>query len=267
MAVKRLRHHSPRPPTTSLMRIPSRTFALLALPFLLLLTTFTHQAPEAQQTTVIEVEYRGEMIDADGQPISGVFPLTFQLLETADSAEPVWTEQRFVTVEQGGYRIRLGRATPIPAQYAGQSMTLVIVLGAAGEIARYPFTPTPWSAAPDPLQTARIERITFAELAGRAVRADRALFAQDCRTLSGRTVDAIDRSPDLAERIEELRSQLRDEGGAQIGSDYQYAELVGHPTNGNRYDLVCPAGYVITGARGGAGNLVDGFQLVCTQIQ
>ncbi|MBU6160113.1 MAG: hypothetical protein KGO50_03260 [Myxococcales bacterium] len=249
------------------MHMPHRIFALLVVPSLLLLTTFTQQAPEAQQTTVIEVEYRGEMIDADGHPISGTFPLTFQLFTTPDGTEPVWTEQRFVTVDQGGYRIRLGRATPLPANLAGQAMTLAIVLGSSGEIARYPFTPAPWSAAPDPLQTARIERITFAELAGRAVRADRALFAQDCRTLGGRTIDQLDRSPDLAERIEELRTQLRDEGGAQIGSDYQYAEIVGHATNGNRYDVVCPAGYVITGARGGAGNLVDGLQMVCTQIQ
>ena len=249
------------------MRISYRIVAMLALPAALLLTTLSHQSPEAQQTTVIEVEYRGEMIDADGHPISGVFPLTFQLFATPDATEAVWTEQRFVTVDQGGYRIRLGRATPMPALHAGQAMTLAIVLGSAGEIARYPFTPTPWAAAPDPLETAQIERITFAELAGRAVRADRALFARDCLTLGGRTVDEIDRSTDLAERIEELRTQLRDEGGAQVGSDYQYAEIVGHATNGNRYDVVCPAGYVITGARGGAGNLVDGVQMVCTQIQ
>jgi hypothetical protein len=249
------------------MRTLHRNVASLALSALLLVTSLPHQAPEAQQTTVMEVEYRGEMIDPDGHPISGVFPLTFQLFSTPDGTEPVWTEQRFVTVDQGGYRIRLGRANPLPSLHAGQPMTLAIVLGATGEIARYPFTPTPWEPAADPLQTAQIERITFAELAGRAVRADRAGFARDCRTLGGRTVDQLDRSTDLAERIEELRTQLRDEGGAQVGTDYQYAEVVGHATNGNRYDIVCPAGYVITGARGGAGNLVDGFQLVCTQIQ
>jgi hypothetical protein len=220
----------------------------------------------AQDPTSIESVYRGEMVDPDGVPLSGTFPLTFTLFDSPDGQTPLWTETRFVTVFNGGYELHLGRATPMAPTLAGQSLTIAITLGSLGEITRAPYTPVAWAPPVDPLDTANVERITFADLAGRAIRADRAQFARDCRTLGGRDVTQIDRSADMMGRIEDVRDELREGAGAQVGEDRQYVDRFGGP-NGNRYEHNCPPGYVITGARGGAGNVVDGIQFVCSQIQ
>jgi hypothetical protein len=239
--------------------------ALLLMLAALLLTTAPRTVQAQQAASSFQTAYRGELIDADGMPLSGILPLRFELLDESTGA-PFWQEMRWVTVHQGRYDLRLGRTMGIPADRLGQSATLRVLLGEQGEITRQRLLLRAWEPAADPATLPRFERHTFADLAGRALRAERASFARGCRTLTGRTPAQIDRSPDLAGRIEELRRQLREEAGAQIRPDHVPSGPAGG-TEGARYERICPAGYAATGIRGGGGNFLDSIQLICTQVR
>src|SRR5690554_2752496 len=60
------------------------------------------------ETTRIKILYNGHLQDGHGDPISGIFPLTFKLYKHQLAAEPIWQEKHFVAVVDGQYRLELG---------------------------------------------------------------------------------------------------------------------------------------------------------------
>jgi hypothetical protein len=210
------------------------------------------------------IAYEGELLDDLNRPISGVFPLTLSLYRSDAATEPVWVEVQHVAVLEGRYQIYLGRTRGVPAVWEGQTRVLSIELGDAGEIARHPIVLAAWDPAErDPAPQVRGVGVT--ELAGRAVSAERATYAQDCRALSGRTAQELDRFDALQTRINELRSALNQAGSQRVGRETVTQSRIGE-AGGNPYQRTCPPGFVATGIRGGHGRVVDGYRLVCTEL-
>lgn len=212
----------------------------------------------------MQVQYTGELIDGDRHPISGIFRLVFELFEPGAEAA-AWTETHHVSVGEGQFSLLLGQTTPVPAALDTRRLTMRVRLVSGEEIARHELTvrrhlpPTP-SAGP------AFERITFADLAARAIRADHVSFAENGQRLGDQTVGELLRNDEIEARIAELRERLRTDGGAQIGDEFVYSGPVGG-RSGNPYQHTCPAGYAVTGLRGGAGQLIDGMVGICTQIR
>jgi hypothetical protein len=208
--------------------------------------------------------YAGELVDADRRPLSGVYPLVFSLHDA--SGERLWHETRYVTVVEGIYDLRLGADTRIPAELRGEALELRIAVDGVGEVMRHPIEVHAWSPPPPTLTQAQVQRLVQVELAARALLAERAGRAHSGRRLSGTTLDRIDQSANLAERIDELRVTFERERGAQVGTEVVVVDRVGGAT-GRPYARTCPSGWVVTGARGGSGRMVDGFQLICSRLE
>lgn len=232
-----------------------------------LLTLFVAAPALAQDgdEELMRVRYEGELLDEDNRPITGIFPLTFNLYRSAGSETPVWTEQQFVAVQEGLYLVYLGRNDGIPASWAGEERVLEVALGDLGAISQQTLLLTAWTpemAAPLP----SIRSVGFVELAGQAIHADEAERARNCRTLSGEVASALDHYEEMRQQLDEVRARVDRPAGSRIGTETTVIQRIGG-AGGNRYERNCPPGFVMTGARGGAGNLIDGFRIICTQLE
>lgn len=214
------------------------------------------------------VQYTGELLDADSKPLSGVMGVTFRLYDEEDSDRPIWSERLFVAVDLGVYTVLLGEDTPFPRELSGQRRWLSVNLDTVGELLRENFVLSPY--APATKETpARIQQLSFAALADRAVMADHARIAEDAERLGGKTLAEIDRYPELYRQFMELRSQLhaiRNSGGTRVARRTTTTETVGGP-GGVTYRITCPEGQVVVGITGRAGSVVDALGVVCAPLE
>ena len=214
------------------------------------------------------VRYSGELIDEEGKPISGVFGITFQLFETEDGAENIWSERLFVAVDLGEYTVDLGRQNALPRNLTDQRRWLSVEVDGVGELLREQIPLRAPSATP-PGVPARIEELSFASLADRAVSADTARVAENAERLGGKTLEEIDRYPELYRQFMELRSQvhaIRNSGGTRVARRTTTTEQTGGP-GGAHYRITCPDGQVVIGITGRAGNVVDAIGVICAPLE
>jgi hypothetical protein len=214
----------------------------------------------------MRVRYRGEFVDDESAPISGVFPLTFKLYVQEDADEAVWEEHQYVAVFEGRYDVWLGSATPLAAAHDGASLFIGVELALIGEVARHALTLAAESPPPPREEVIAELDLTFADLADRALRADHARQADDCTLLGGRSLEEIDRYEELLTTVADLRESLDEVTGVRLGSRTTTLERIGG-AGGNSYSRTCPPGHVVTGMRGGAGALIDSVELICSPLQ
>lgn len=212
----------------------------------------------------VGVTYRGELIDGELSPLSGVFALRFALFEDAEATVPLWQEDRFVATENGLYEITLGREIPLPATVDGRRLSLAVMTRDGTTITRHPMRVV-YDRLDAGEVSATVRHQTFADLAGYARRAERATTAENCTRLSGRTLAQIDQYDNVLRRIRELQQAMLP-GGLRISPETVDQPRIGGDS-GIRYDVICPPGFAMTGARGGHGHVVDGFQPICTRIE
>lgn len=210
--------------------------------------------------------YRGEIIDDQGVPISGVFPLTFRLYRTEDGRASSWSEDGFVSVYEGVYDVTLGEESPIPREHANTTAFIAVEMGDIGEITRHSVVLTPITGPRSRDEIIAELDVTFADLADRALFAFESGSAEDCERLGGKTLSELDRYDEVLEEMAQLRDRLDDVTGARLGSRTTTLERIGG-SGGNAYSRTCPPGHVVTGARGGMGALIDSIELICSPLQ
>ncbi len=245
--------------------------------FLLLLAVFWSVGlSSAQAQDSLLVAYEGELIDGEARPLAGVFSFEFRLYSEADSGEALWSEWHHVAVIDGEYRIALGSATPLDPDYADREVFVAVVFQGA-ELVRERLMLQAIQEQPEDLvaQTEQadidlenVTEVTFAQVADRALLADEAEHAADADRIAGRTIDEIDRSDEILERLgEHARDHdLHGGGGGSVGSSTTVLQRVGG-AGGTRYTRMCPAGYVVVGIRGGSGTLIDSVELICAPLE
>ncbi|MFT6399264.1 MAG: hypothetical protein ACJAYU_004029 [Bradymonadia bacterium] len=211
------------------------------------------------------VDYRGEIIDEAGTPISGVFALTFKLYEEEEGQSAYWQEEHHVSVYEGLYDVVLGDLTPVPAERNGQTAHIAVEVFEIGEFTRHDILLGPSIVQSREEVLAELD-VVFADLADRSLFAVEADEADDCVRIGGRTLEELDRYEELLGQISELRAQVDDMTGAALGSRTTTLERVGG-AGGNSYSRTCPPGHVLTGIRGGAGALIDSVELICSPLQ
>jgi len=96
----------------------------------------------------MEMPIQGVLRDNAGTPVAqGEFPMTFAIYETADAADPLWTESLGVTVAGGQFRLNLGTITPLePLLFAASgALWLGITVESEPELPRRPMGTTPYA--------------------------------------------------------------------------------------------------------------------------
>lgn len=218
----------------------------------------------AVQAELMWVRYEGELLDQASAPISGIFPMVFSFYPTADGDSPSWVELQSVAVIEGRYEVFLGRTRGVPRAWDGQTVHLGVALGDAGEVTRHAVALESY-VGDDEGDLPSVIPAGNVELAGYALSADSAVFAHECRALDGRTARELDRFEQLMTRVNAIRETLDRARDQRVARESQPAQRIGG-AGGVRYQRTCPPGFVMTGARGGMGNLVDGFRIICTEL-
>jgi hypothetical protein len=216
--------------------------------------------------------YSGQLLDDQGGPMGGVFPLTFSFHKKARGGTAMWSEAHFVAVDSGAYVVELGRQRVIRRSidlgqlYVGVRVTkgpqLVrerfIVEGEEPEVfIRRDTTATSSSSSSSTRQGSRTATsnrtsVDYAEKAGFAFAAEK---ADDATRLGGLT-------------LEQLKRKLGSGSGGSItiGEQPWMSQSKGG-VGGTSYELLCPEGYVMTGIRGGSGMYVDRLGIICSKLK
>ena len=209
--------------------------------------------------------YGGQLQDERGAAIGGVFPLTFALYTKSRGGTPVWSENHFVAVDNGGYTVELGRKKLIPQKFGLDQIYIGVRIRGGPELVREQFVVEGGSpvelvrhknvgpAGGTPGTTAG--RVKTAEFADKAELAFHAEKADDSIRLGGKT-------------LEQLKQLLGGGAGGKldIGTNTYNAPGVGGQ-GGTEFTQLCPDGYVMTGLRGGSGLYVDRVSIICSPIK
>ena len=59
------------------------------------------------------VAHQGRLLDANGDPLTGIYTLYFELFSSLEGGTSVWDEEQTVTVSNGHYATLLGVETPL----------------------------------------------------------------------------------------------------------------------------------------------------------
>lgn len=238
------------------MSKPSVAFTSTLVVLVTALAQAQSSPPALPSKAPLTVVYKGKMVDENGRPVSGIFPLQFKLFKGPRSRKSIWSESWWVAVDSGSYQIRLGTRKPLPRDLDLSKLVIGIYLKGEGELLREPFSgqgipATSRVKGPAPYKAPQGEA-KYAETAGYAVEAE---HAKNADRLQGLTV-------------EDLASKLQEAGIGQkvgIGRTRRYGTHIGGP-GGLGYEDTCPRGYVMVGIRGGAGKFVDSIEIVCAPL-
>jgi hypothetical protein len=249
----------------------------------------TAPSPSSGSSNVDEpivVDYTGRIQDSDGNPVSGVFELRFNLFKAEDSANATWAESRYVAVVDGDYEIGLGERRKLRKRQIPESPWIGVELVGEGEIVRDRFQVDTAEAEKQAQKeesggiseetkallekAAEDNSIAFADVAQRAVTADTATTADKANAIGDMSAQEIKDLSNVA--LERLGEHIADPsaheaaGGIRIGNERQITDSAGG-SGGGTYELNCPKGYVVTGIRGGAGRLIDSISLICQPLR
>jgi hypothetical protein len=249
---------------------------------------------EPTSASELVVDYNGRLQDGRGRPISGVFNLAFKLYDGRHAAEAAWQERHFVAVVDGDYIVALGSKAPLTQSTLPDDAWIGVELVGEGELLRDRFrmgeasagsagsgatsgagnSELQWAMSDKTralLEAAKTgERITFADVAERAVTADKANFAKSAATLGEMSAEELEKATQIA--LDRLGAHIADPdahaatGGLLLGNDHAVQRRVGG-SGGDPYQVNCPPGYVVTGIKGGAGRMLDSISIICTQLR
>ena len=242
-----------------------RGLMLLALVALTTLHPATGSSITASGGPGIYQRYRGELLDADSRPISGVFNMTFSFWQHP-SGPPVWRESRIVAVLDGEYEVKLGAINPVPFALQNSEGELHVTLD-RDELTNHTFRVSLTRADLDPAEPKLPVPVYLAEVAERAIYAGHAAEAKDCDRLGGKRLDEIDQFEEMLAEVARMRAMLDSAGDKPKISNKQ----VGLPriggSTGNRYAINCPPGSVVTGALIKGGDLIDSITPTCSPLE
>lgn len=214
------------------------------------------------------VRYTGELMQDSKTPLSGVFPITFELYDAEKDDKPIWREKHFVAVDLGAYTIDLGKETAIPSELIRQRRWLAVRVDTLGELLREQITLNEFRPT-ERLAPKSIKNLSFAELADRAVTADHAYVAADAQRLGGKTLEEIDRFGELQRQFVQLRARvnnIQNMGGTSVARRTSMSEPIGSGP-GAHFRVQCPEGQVMVGITGRADDAIRHAKLICAPLE
>lgn len=251
----------------------------------------TALAADSAPGSEIVVDYQGRLQDARGEAISGVFDLEFKLYDGEHAAKPTWSARQFVAVVDGDYTVPLGLENPLKKSAVPDDVWIGVEWVGQGELLRDEFKIAGRAnrgQAGDPEAEANLQwevsaetrelleaaksgkRISFADIAERAVSADTADNARRAESIGEMSAEDIKKVSELA--LNRLGDHLADPdahqatGGLVLDDKHAVQKRVGG-AGGSPYQVNCPPGHVVTGIKGGAGRMVDSISIICTKLK
>jgi len=226
------------------------------------LAALTLASPEVRAEEPVRVSYDGQLEDSSRRPVSGIFPLTFNLYRSQKSTRPAWSENHFVAVESGRYRVTLGDKRNIPDNLKLEHAYLGVSIVDGPEILRERLrvdtgedAPAAADAAPGALAPSatggRGEAASYAEIAGFAYEAERAKAADAVGRFGERELQQLAEGARRTVTVS-TRQQVTGQAGGQ---------------GGQPYTLTCPRGYVAIGIQGTAAMFVDSLSVICSPLE
>jgi len=221
--------------------IPNRLVVAAVLACGLLAMVLPEQASAASARSLA---FTGQLSDERGAPVAGIFWFRFALHRGRSDKKTLWSEELYVAVDKGAYRLELGRERPLP-----QAIDLTTLF---------------LSAAVDGVEVQRVS-VDASMVTGTAPDAPvaapstggcelcvSATKAADCDQLSGMSANQL---------IEMMgRKQV------VLGTTSHFTSPVGSG-DGTPFRLTCPPGYVVTGVKGKADDRISNLQLVCSPLE
>lgn len=275
-----------------MMRTVCSAFSFLILGILSAGAASPALAADPPESSELVIDYQGRLQDGQGQAISGVFDLRFKLYDGEHAAHSTWSTRQFVAVVDGKYSVPLGLKQPLQASAVPEDPWISVEWVGQGELLRDQFkiagksgadpsesghaapANAQWEVSPQTRQLLEAAKqgksVSFADIAERAVSADKADSALRAETIGGMSAEQIKRASELA--LNRLGEHLADPdahaatGGLRLGDKHAVQKRVGG-TGGDPYQINCPPGHVVTGIKGGAGRMVDSISIICTKLQ
>lgn len=241
---------------------------------------------EKNETSNVLVDYNGTLQDADGNAISGVFHLEFNLYGDANAEKASWTERQFIGVVDGTYKVPLGRTSDLPKSQIEGPQWIGVELVGEGEILRDRLKVSASQVDAkgggesdfdvDTSKTRKLikeaqskDNMAFADIAQRSVEADKAKVAERAQKVGSMSAEEVERLSNLAlERLGEHVADPDAHGAStqKLGDRRRVMDSVGGP-GGSRYEEECPPGWVVTGISGGAGRVLDSITIICKPLK
>jgi len=216
---------------------------------------------DAGEDAQYELVYKGEFIDQESQPISGVFPLEFRLYADEKSRRSMWKEKHYVSVVNGSYTVPLGRKNPLPPRAAREAVELGIFLDGRQVVRQ-------------PLKAKLVSEEVRIGMQSSTSQADYAEQAGEAERLGGFGPDDFARASQIAaleKQIKDLKSSMSGQGGgggsAGVLGNQSWQSQYGGGSGGHPFTLSCPDGYVMTGIEGRSGRVVDALRIVCKKLE
>jgi hypothetical protein len=189
--------------------------------------------------------FTGQLSDEKGAPVAGIFWFRFALHRGRSDKKMLWSEELYVAVDKGSYRLELGRERPLPQTLDLTSLFL--------------------SAAVDGVEVQRVS-IDASMVAGTVPAGEpgAAAAAGGCDSCK-----SAERAAD-SERLAGMSpAQLMETLGrkqVELGATSHFTSPVGSG-DGTPFRLTCPPGYVVTGIKGKADDRISNLQLVCSPLE
>lgn len=218
----------------------------------------------------IAIVYQGTLQNEDGDPVSAILPLSFHLYRGSMSATPMWSETHFVSVVDGRYQVPLGYQSELREHLIDGERWLGIELDGETEILRDRLE----VRRPDGDESKDIEagqRVSHADVADRAVEAERARLADNALALDGMTAEDIEDTAELA--LRRLGEHIADPDahqavtGPAVGGRTRILDERAGGSGGSPYDIRCPEDHVVVGIEGNAGRVVDNITIICSPLE
>ncbi len=92
-------------------------------------------------STINTIPYQGRLANAEGTPLTGMYPMAFRLYSNSTGGAPLWEEQwtgsNSVQVSDGLFNVMLGSLTPVPQNVitGNSNLWLGVTVGTDDEMA------------------------------------------------------------------------------------------------------------------------------------
>lgn len=235
----------------------------------------------------VVLDYKGQLQDGDGNPISGVFHMNFNIYDDPDAKKPLWSEKQYLGVVDGSYKVPLGRTTELSRSELAGDRWIGIELVGGSEVLRDKLkvresrisAKSGGGDGTGSIDTSETEamikkaqntdQMAFADVAQRAVEADKAKVAASAESIGDMSAEKVKELSNLAlERLGEhvADPNAHDASGGGLGDQRRVLDSVGGP-GGNSYEKTCPPGWVVVGITGGEGRVVDSLAVICKPLK
>lgn len=199
------------------------------------------------------LDFQSRLKDEQNRPVSGIFKMSFTLRKSKNRRK-IWRERHWVAVDNGRYRVQLGRKSKLPKALDPDMTTIEVGIAGAGTVLKQLVS-----------GAGQVNRVAATPNRGRAIvkYAEKAGFAYDAEHAT-----AADRiGPFTTKVLKEKLAKLDKRKAKVVVSRNRINLTSAGGVGGKPFEQICPPGTVAVGLRGGSGIYIDNVQIICAPLK